>query len=214
LLDRSPSAGHSAGSRMPTSPPPSAAPHARGSVIHGFRAAALDLWGEPALAAVADRLPLGTRVRTLDRIVLPFEWVPIEDAIAWHDALWGGPIAADEATLARFVARSIELGFGRFKAAFFSGITPDRLFRRAQELWRYQHTHGDVDVAVDGRACTVTLSGHPYVEHPTSRRVTAESFRHLVALALAQHEESRGRPVRAAWGTSARSLVVQLTWSA
>ena len=155
---------------MPTSPPPSTGPCARGSVIHGFRAAALDLWGDGALRLVAERLPLETRVATLDALVLPFEWVPVQHVVAWHDALWGGPARADERELARFIARSIELGFGRFKSAFFAGVTPERLVDRAQELWRYQHTHGEVTVSVEGTTGTVVLKEHPYVSHAASRR--------------------------------------------
>ena len=197
---------------MPTAPPPSSEPFARGSVIHGFREAVLDIGGEAALAEVAHRLPMAARIETIDRIVLPFEWVPIDHAIAWHEALWAGPLAADEGKLARFVARSIELGFGRFKSAFFAGITPARLFERAKELWRYQHTHGDVTVAVDGQAAVVTLRDHPYVAIPTSRRVTAESFRHLVATSFVQDAALRGRTVKAAWGVSGAALVVQISW--
>jgi hypothetical protein len=192
---------------MPTTPPPSTAPHARGSVIHGFREAARDLWGEAGLGLVAERMPLATRLATLDTMVLPFEWVPVEHAIAWHDALWAGPIGADEGVLAQFIARSIELGFGRFKSAFFASITAERLIDRAQELWRYQHTHGEVTVTLERTTGTVVLRDHPYVGHAVSRRLTAESFRHMVARA-------GGNEVRAAWGVSERSLVVQLSWRA
>jgi hypothetical protein len=207
---------------MPTNPPPSGDPYARGSVIHGFRAAVLDLGGEDALRQVADRLPVTTRLATIDQIVLPFEWVPIEHAVAWHDAIWSGPARSDERELGRLVSRSIELGFGRFKSAFFSGITPDRLVERAPELWRWQHTHGELSATVDGGTGVVVLRDHPYVEHPASRRVTAESYRHIVTMV-------GGRDVRVAWAdrwgeahpahptaprsTLARhSLVVQLSW--
>jgi len=199
-----------------TTPPPSGgAPHARGSILHGFRAAAVDLWGQSGLDAVASRLPLATRVATIDPIVLPFEWIPLEHVVAWHDALWAGPVGADERELARFIGRSIELGFGRFKSAFFTGITADRLIGRSQELWRYQHTHGEVTVEVEGSKGTVTLRNHPYVEHACSRRVTAESYRYIVTMTGAQD-------VTAAWGAGAAgtgmgaggSLVVQLSWRA
>jgi hypothetical protein len=204
---------------MPTYPPPSGDPYARGSVLHGFRAAVVDLWGDSALAQVAEHLPLGTRIATIDQLVLPFEWVAIGHVVAWHDALWAGPLQADEQRLARLIARSIELGFGRFKSAFFSGVTTERLVDRAQELWRYQHTHGEVTVTIDTGSTVVELRDHPYVGHAVSRRVTAESYRHIVTMALAQDEALRGRSVRAAWGMQARgsageasSLVVQLSW--
>jgi hypothetical protein len=180
-------------------------------VIHGFRAAVEDLWGPQALEGLASRLPLPTRVATVDSLVLPFEWVPLEHVIAWHDALWSSPCEGNEHELARLVGRSIDLGFGRFKAAFFAGITPDRLVTRAPELWRWQHTHGELAAAVDGQSGTVVLRDHPYVDHPSSRRVTAESYRYIVGMV-------GGRDVRVAWGdrvaaaSRARELVVQLTW--
>jgi hypothetical protein len=195
---------------MSTTPPPPGEPCARGSVLHGFRAAAVDLWGNTGLDQVATRLPLSTRLATIEQIVLPFEWVPIEHVVAWHDALWAGPARADEQELARFIGRSIELGLGRFKSAFFSGITPERLIERSQDLWRSQHTHGDLTVAVEGTNGTVVLRNHAYVEHASSRRVTAESYRYIVTMA-------GGRDVTAAWGPAAgqaSSLVVQLSWRA
>jgi hypothetical protein len=209
--------GHEEGSpirieRMPTYPPPDGSPYARGTVLHGFRAAVVDVWGEDALALVSGHLPLATRVATIDTLVLPFEWLAIDHVMAWHDAIWNGPVRADERELARVVGRAIDLGFGRFKSAFFAGITPERLVERAQELWRWQHTHGEVTVSVEGTSASVLLKGHPYVDHPLSRRVTAESYRHIVQMTGA-------RDVRAAWGAVGSaggfpSLLVQLSWRA
>jgi len=194
---------------MQTTPPPTSDPYARGTVIHGFRAAVVDIGGEAALARLAERLPLATRVATIESIVLPFEWVPIAHVVAWHEALWSGAAGADERELGRLIGRSIELGLGRFKSAFFHGVTPGRLVGRAQELWRWQHTHGEVTASIEGTTAIVMLRDHPYVESAASRRVTAESYRHIVTMA-------GGRDVRAAWGDRTEGgrsvLVVQLTW--
>lgn len=206
---------------MPTSPPPTADPHARGSVLHGLRTAVLDLWGPQGLEGVAEQLPVSSRLATIDGIVLPFEWLPVEHVIAWHDAMWNGPACRDERELARLVARSIELGLGRFKSAFFTGITPERLVERAQEMWRYQHTHGEVQITVEGTSGTVVLRSHPFVDHACSRRVVAESYRHIVTTTGA-------RDVTAAWGGvggggvgggggsggPSGALVVHLSWRA
>jgi hypothetical protein len=189
---------------MLSTPPPSTEPHARASVVHGFRAALVDLKGEEALARLAARLPLQTRTATVDALLLPFEWVPIAHVIAWHEALWNGPCGADEQELARFVARSIGLGLGRFKAAFFHAVTADRLVARAHELWRWQHTHGEVTARVEGSTGVVTLRDHPYVDNSASRRVTAESYRQIVTIAGA-------RDVHVAWGGT-RELTVHLSW--
>ena len=189
---------------MPTVPPPSGEPYARGTILHGFRAAVEDLWGERAVADIAARLPLATRVATIDTLVLPFEWIPIHHGIAWHEAMWAGPARADERELARLVSRSIDLGLGRFKAAFFAGVTKERLVERAQELWRWQHTHGELTVSVEETSGTVVLTGHPYVDHATSRRLTAESYRAIVVLALGEE-----RDVRVAWGSGTASSASQ-----
>jgi len=189
---------------MPTTPPPSTEPHARASVVHGFRAAILDLKGEEALSRLAARLPLEARKSTVDALLLPFEWVPIQHVIAWHEALWNDTCAADEQDLARLIGRSIGLGLGRFKSAFFHALTADRLVARAHDLWRWQHTHGDVTARVEGGTGVVTLKGHPYVDNSVSRRVTAESYRQIVTIAGA-------RDVHVAWGGT-RELTVHLSW--
>lgn len=199
-------------SRPNSAPPPPGVPLARGSVLHGFRAALLDLHGEGALEVLAAALPIATRVATVETMVLPFEWVVLDHVVAWHEALWAGPCRSDEVALAKLVSRSIELGFGKFKSAFFAGVTPERLVNRAPELWRWQHSHGDLSVTVEGATGVVLLRDHPYVDHATSRRVTAESYRQIVLLAGATD-------VRAAWGdrpstgtSRGRELVVQLSW--
>jgi hypothetical protein len=209
---------------MKTTPPLTGGPHARGSVLHGFREAVVDLWGEEGLRRFAELLPADARVATLDSIVLPFEWVPIAHVVAWHEALWNGLARGDERELTKLVARAIDVGLGRFKSAFFAGITPERLVERAPELWRWQHTHGELSVQVQGASGVVTLRGHPYVDHPACRRVTAESYRHIVGMvwgAGAQNTASgpgpgpRATNVAVSWSASAPTkdtLVVRLSW--
>jgi hypothetical protein len=159
----------------------------------------VDLKGEEEFARLAARLPLETRTVTVDALLLPFEWVPIAHVIAWHEALWNGPCAADEKELARLVGRSIGLGLGRFKSAFFYSVTADRLVARAHELWRWQHTHGEVTARIEGGSAVLTLKGHPYVDSAVSRRITAESYRQIVTIA-------GGRDVRIAWGLTGEGL--------
>jgi hypothetical protein len=190
---------------MPTSPPPSGQPYARGSVLHGFRTGVADVFGEDGLRRLADGLPLDTRLETFDRVVTPLDWVAVAHVMAWHEALWDAAAGRDEGNLERVVARSIEHGVGRMKSAFFSGVTPDRLRDHGPELWRWQHTHGELTTDVENGRGVVTLRAHPYVHNAASRRVTAESYRAILTLAGA-------RDVRVAWGLEAGALVVHLTW--
>ncbi len=199
---------------MQTTPPPTGDPYARGSVVHGFREAVVDLWGDEGLRRLADLLPVEARAATLDSIVLPFEWVPIAHVVAWHEALWNGLACGDERELAKLVARAIELGLGRFKSAFFAGITPERLVERAPELWRWQHTHGELSVHVQGASGVVTLRGHPYVDHPACRRVTAESYRHIVSMVLHTAVSPTHNNLVPPRATSAASANVTASWSA
>ena len=182
---------------MPTTPPPSGEPHARGSVIHGFRAASRT-WGEEALVATGGASAARDARRDHRRpACCPSSGSRSQHVIAWHDALWNGPCAATSRSSRASSAAPSSLGFGRFKSAFFHALTPDRLVARAPELWRWQHTHGELTARVEGGSGTVvTLKDHPYVDNPVSRRVTAESYRHIVDMAGA-------RDVHAAWGVSA-----------
>ena len=52
-------------------PPTTSEPLARGTVLHGYRAAAASLWGERGLGDIAALLPDDTRAATIDDLVLP-----------------------------------------------------------------------------------------------------------------------------------------------
>jgi hypothetical protein len=96
------------------------------------------------------------------------------------------------------------------RRAFLSFATPVLLAQRAAELWRHDHTHGqlvlDPDESIPGRR-RVTLTEHPFVETPLSRTSFAEVMRYVLSL-------SRARNVRETHALSAGALVVDLTWNA
>jgi len=191
-------------------------PLSRGIGLHGFRMAALDLWGERGLRAIAERLPESTRAETLDAIVLPVSWYPVRHTLAWDDAAYDGPCARDDAAFRAFLDRAIDLGFGRMRRFFVRLQSAERLVARAPEMWRYQHTHGTLVVAPKlaeprGGAsrqvgATLTLRDHPFARHPLARRATAEVYRYIAAMT----GRTSCRETHGAEGPDV--LVVRLSW--
>lgn len=192
--------------RPPADPPE---PMARGNVLHGFREAARNLWGERGLDEIGQLLPRDAREGTLGRgeILLPLSWFPVRWVMAWHEAIWRGPARGDEIAIARLVARSVDLGIGRIKRLLFAMASRDTFIARAPGLWRHQHTHGLLEVETTPSGAVVTLRDHPYCTNAVSRLVTTESYRYVGALA------SKGRAVSASHQLHAGALVVRLIYA-
>lgn len=85
--------------------------------------------------------------------------------------------------------------------------TPRLLARRAPELWRRDHSHGDVEVTVlDAVRLRLRLSDHPWVRDPVMRRFQARSFRYILSL-------TRVRDLGTVESTDAGgALVMTATW--
>jgi hypothetical protein len=188
-------------------------PMARGSIIHGFRAAAVALWGEDALRAVADRLPAGTRAGTLEgAIVLPVAWIPTAFVVDWQLAVWEGLARRDDPTFCRFLDRGIDFGFGAFRRAFLKLVTPEQLVAKAPDLWKKQHTHGTLTASprsehAGRRTVVLSLRDSPMVENQVSRRAMAEIWRYIATFA-------RVKEVRETHGLEGSALVARVTWAA
>ena len=190
-------------------PPPSDDPLCRGTFVHTCRDAAVKLWGPSSLESIARHLPDDVRRKTLDSIPISLEWHPESHVVAWNEAAWRGPCAEDEARFRAFIDCWTDLCFGRMRRALIAFLTPAGLFKRAPDLWRHDHTHGLLAATTrDGaaRAMTITLTDHPYLATPVSRRAIAETFRHIVS-------RTRVRDVRETHTLqSTRALVVKISW--
>jgi hypothetical protein len=180
-------------------------PFVNGNVFHGFREAALDVWDADGLREIEARLPDDAHRDTVESRALPVSWYPVRHSIAWHVAAWEGPSRRNDAEFCRFIRRSVELGFGRFKRALLSFATPELLLSRASELWRYQHTHGTLEASWVGGGARLVLRDHPYVKHPISARLQAEALRHIASL-------SRTRVANERHAFESDSLVIHLAW--
>src|SRR6516225_2147321 len=108
----------------------------RGTIITGFIAATRELWGERGLRDVRDRLPDETRRATLDEIVMASSWLPVVHIIKWHETIYEGLAAKDDAVFMRFVDRGLDHGFGRVQRFFLGFASPRLLIERAPGLWR------------------------------------------------------------------------------
>jgi hypothetical protein len=181
-------------------------PFARGNVLHGFRAAAHELWGDEGLRVIGEHLSSEARAVSLESIVLAVSWYPVRFASAWHEAVWEGPARRDDAALCKFVARAVDLGIGRIRKVLFGFATPDMLFAKAPSIWRDQHTHGTLSAVREGKSKTIfTLRDHPYTKLPISRRFTAESYRYIGSLTGIRCKETHK--------LEGDALVVRVEWA-
>ncbi len=165
--------------------PPVTAPNAplvhRRSLL-GFRAACEAMWGAERLVEVTRGLRHEVRDRTAGMLPLP-EWLPVDDLIDWHLAVWNGPAGRDEDVFTRHVRATVDQGFGRVKRFLLSLSTPQSLAPRVAALWRDEYSTGRLDVSrIADRSVELSLSDHPYVEIMLMQSVIAEVYRYVVSL--------------------------------
>lgn len=129
---------------------------------------------------IATRMPEASRVEMFRE--LPTEWVLERDIIAWCFATWEGPANRDRLRYTEFIQRQTDLGFGRIRRFLISIASPGMLLQKAGDLWKQDHTHGDLKVDMEPKKATLTLRDHPYTETPQSRATIAEVFRYTISL--------------------------------
>jgi uncharacterized protein (TIGR02265 family) len=182
-------------------------PTVRGTVLVGMTAATRQLWGRDALDLLKGRLELPPERALFDEIATPLAWYPEQLAVRLARIVWDDLAARDEAAFTGFAERTIDHGWGRVHSVLVRLATPRILARRAPELWRRDHSHGAVEVAVlDATSLRLRLSDHPYVHDPVMRRFQAESFRYILSL-------TRVPELTVVEGTDPRgSLVMTAAW--
>jgi hypothetical protein len=143
------------------------------------------MWPGEGLQQIVAALPAEVRERTAGLQPLP-EWLPVEDLIAWHVAVKGGP-GQDDTAFKQHVHATIDQGFGKVKRLLLSLATPHTLAPRAAALWRDEYSSGHLRAhAIDKRCVALTLRDHPYVHHPLMRSVISEAYRYIVSLTSAR----------------------------
>jgi hypothetical protein len=190
---------------------PSAPPIPSGSLVHrksliGFRSACREMWGDAGYEKISLSLPADVRERTAGMRPLP-DWIPLEDLIAWHVAVWNGPARRNEKIMNEHVRATIDQGFGRVKRLLLSVSTPHSLAPRVVDLWRDEYSTGHLDTGrLEERSIHLTLHEHPYVLHPLMRSVITEVFRYVLSLTQAEQ-------VSAVHAVRESTLVVVLRWA-
>jgi hypothetical protein len=189
---------------------PSSAPSTE-SLVHrrsliGFRSACEAMWGPNGYKAVAELLPTDVRERTASMRPLP-DWIPLDDLIAWHVAVWNGPAKRNEAVFIEHVHKTVDQGFGRVKRLLLSMATPRSLAPRVVALWSDEYSTGRLEAgSIENDSVTLTLRNHPYVQHALMRTVIAEVYRYVVSL-------TRVKSVSAVHAVRDAALVVVLRWT-
>jgi hypothetical protein len=171
--------------------------------VRASRDAAREVWGEEGLADVARRMPEPER-KAFFADPLP-EWVPERAMLAWGFASWEGPGQRSRRHYVPWLHRMTDLSFGRIKKILLGMANPARVLLAADELWREGHTHGRMEVHIDGTRATMLLRDSPYVPIAQGRASIAENIRYIVEL-------SRAKGVTETHGLANGALQIKLQW--
>jgi hypothetical protein len=164
------------------------------------------MWGKTGLKAIADALPQDVRDRTASLRPLD-DWIPLDDLIAWHVAVWNGPAKRNEAIFIEHVHRTLDQGFGRVKRLLLSMATPHSLAPRVVNLWSDEYSTGRLEaVDLTKQSVTLILHDHAYVQHALMRTVIAEVYRYVLTL-------TRVKSVTVVHAVRNGALVVVLRWT-
>ncbi len=157
-------------------------PSVLGMRLANAREATREVFGDAGVEDVLGRLGDDERGAFLPGAKLRV-WEPDRLLVAWVLAVWEGPCGRSRPDLARWAGAITGRGFGRARRVLISIASPWTLLRRAEALWRGEHTHGTLTVVpVGSQGARVTLRGHLLAQHAVTRDVMAEAFRYIVQL--------------------------------
>jgi hypothetical protein len=126
--------------------------------------------------------------------------------MALGEAVFGGPAGGNEGAYRQLVSKMIDHGFGRIRRFLIQLAPPEALLSRAPEMWRHDHTHGELTVSYRTREATARLRNHDHLETPLARLTAAEAFRSALA-------RTRAENVTATHELKGDALEVVLRWS-
>lgn len=184
---------------------PAEVPQARGTLVAGALAAVRAMWEEEGIARLGGLLEPEVRHALLDAIVLPVGWYPEPYFESLCHAVWNGLAARDDALFQSFIHGSIDSVWGRVHRVLMGLATPGLLARRAPELWRHDHSHGELSVELRDRSGTIRIARYPYIRADLMAHAQAESLRYILS-------HARVREVRVSHVLQDDVLSVKLDW--
>ena len=183
-------------------------PSSKATHLVAFRAAAVAMWGNAGWEAVVDRLPKDARDALVQGgLVVAAGWVPERHMVKLAEAVFEGPVRGKPDLYRDFVHEVIALGFGRVRRVLVQFAHPHPELRRAPELCRHDHTHGELTVQMDEKSALAIVTHDVLTSTQLSRATAAEMFRAVLTL-------TRAREVKQEHGLDADGrLRVLLKWS-
>jgi uncharacterized protein YbjT (DUF2867 family) len=176
---------------------------ALGNRVVATRDATRDLFGALGVEAVLAALAPDERAVFLGP---PPKWVLEQTYIAWTRAVYEGPAGRDGATLARWVDRVTDHGFGTARRMLMSLASPWVIVRRAGALWRGEHSHGDLtSTPLGDNSARFELRASPYAVDDLAATAMSEAFRYILFRCRAKWASEEHRRVDEA-------LHVDLRW--
>jgi hypothetical protein len=148
----------------------------------------------------------GTRDALFGRPVQPIAWVPERHMVALADAVFAGPAAKSDVVYREFVRNQVNLGFGRVRRFLLHLAPPESVLSRAPDLWRHDHTHGELVIDLRDKHARVHLVDHEHATNDVACMTAAEIFRHVLSLTRAKDVVSDHQRI------AARTLEVNLEW--
>jgi hypothetical protein len=146
------------------------------------------LWGTSAWQEIVDRLPAETRdALVVDGLVVAVGWVPERHLVKLAQAVHDGPAQGSPDAYREFVGQVIALGFGRVRRLLVQFAPPSAVLKRAPELWRHDHTHGDLSVVEREGGSIVHVNHEILTSTPLSCATCAEMFRAITAITRARN---------------------------
>jgi len=173
--------------------------------VAGAIGAVSELWGQAGLHEVRERVAPEVRAVLCDEIVLPVAWYPERHFEGYCDAVWKGLARQDARTFETFIRKSVDQMWGRIHRVLLSLATPHRLARRAPDLWRHDHTHGELSVDLREQDGTIRVRNYPYSSTSIMRRGQTESLRYILS-------HARVSDVQASHRDEEGDFVVTLAW--
>jgi hypothetical protein len=165
-----------------------------------------EIWGADGLADVTRRMPVRERQEVFAEH-LPL-WFPERPLIALNYAIFEGLCDRKRELYFPWVHRMLDLSFGVVKKLVLSMASPRKVFESAAELWKADHTHGEMEgrCEADGRG-TMVLHDSLFVDTPQARAAMAEMLRYIMELGGARGAIEKHALV------PPRTLEVRLRWA-